>query len=135
MVEENRDMVQVKVKKKRGAPLGNQNARKRGFYSEVLNEKERRYLKKAVNVEGLDAEIVMLRAKIVSIIENDPDNLNLDLTVRAVNALRKMLLTRTGIVRLDADAEARKEEEGGIKQAVLDVLEDVEFPAGSALRR
>ena len=39
---------------KRGAPKGNQNARKHGFYSRVLEEAERLDFKIASSVDGID---------------------------------------------------------------------------------
>jgi len=46
-----------KLKKKRGAPKGNQNARKHGFYSQALNESEKLRLEQARGIEGIDEEI------------------------------------------------------------------------------
>ena len=50
-------MKKEETKKKRGAPKGNQNARKHGFYSKVLDEKEQAAYNQAVFVEGIDEEI------------------------------------------------------------------------------
>jgi hypothetical protein len=93
-----------------------------------LTEKERRNLRKAADFEGLDSEISMLRVKINSVIEDNPENV--DLIVRATNALRKMLVTRSSMVRQDQDAEAIQDEKGGIRQAVIDVLQDTAFSDG-----
>ena len=46
---------------KRGAPKGNQNARKHGFYSRALTEAEKVELEEASYVEGVDQEIALLR--------------------------------------------------------------------------
>jgi|GEM_PF-6518470 len=51
-------------KKKRGAPEGNQYARKHGFYSHVLSESEQADYELATRVEGIDEEIALLRVKI-----------------------------------------------------------------------
>jgi uncharacterized protein YjcR len=45
-------------KKPTGAPRGNQNARKHGFYSRALNEAQRIELDEAHEVEGIDAAII-----------------------------------------------------------------------------
>ena len=125
-VQENEPLLEEpKVKRKVGAPPGNQNARKHGFYSKALTEEERASLAQAVDVDGLDNEIALLRVKVKSVVENDPDNV--DLIVRAVNTLTKMVLTRASIVMR---AKGEKQEQGGLKQAVLDVLKDVALPVG-----
>ena len=67
----------LKAERKRGAPKGNQNARKHGFYSKVLDEAEQLDFELATGVEGIDDEIALLRVKIKSILENDPENIKL----------------------------------------------------------
>ena len=42
------------TKKKRGAPQGNQNARKNGYYSPLLDDEEQRDFFQATMVEGID---------------------------------------------------------------------------------
>jgi uncharacterized protein YjcR len=54
----------AEAEKKRGAPRGNQNARKHGFYSRVLDDAEELDFEQATEVEGLDEEIALLRVKI-----------------------------------------------------------------------
>ena len=44
---------------KKGAPYGNQNARKHGFYSAVLTDTEQHDIDIATGVEGLDEEIAL----------------------------------------------------------------------------
>ena len=62
----------TKADRKRGAPKGNQNARKHGFYAKVLDEADQLDFELASGVEGIDDEIALLRVKIKSILENDP---------------------------------------------------------------
>jgi len=62
---------------KRGAPVGNQNARKHGFYSNVLDRDQKLRLKEAALVNGIDEEINLLRVKLKSVVERDPDNVRL----------------------------------------------------------
>jgi hypothetical protein len=81
---------------KRGAPLGNQNARKHGFYSVVRTEAEKQNLSHAALVKGVDDEIALLRIKLRSVIEHDPENL--ELISRAVLSLSRLLLTRSKLV-------------------------------------
>jgi uncharacterized protein YjcR len=42
------------IKRKRGAPQGNQNARKHGYYSPLLDEEEQKDFFQATMVEGID---------------------------------------------------------------------------------
>jgi hypothetical protein len=60
-------------KRKPGAPLGNQNARKHGFYSRILTPEQKKVLEVA-SLPGIDAEIALLRMQIRSIVQNGPRN-------------------------------------------------------------
>jgi len=107
------------MKGKRGAPEGNQNARKHGFYSKVLDETEQLDFELATGVEGIDNEIALLRVKIKSLLENDPENMKL--IVQATNTLARMVRTRHNISH---------EDKKGLKEAVSNVLRDVALPLG-----
>ena len=109
----------AEAKRKRGAPKGNQNARKHGFYSRVLDEAEQLDFELATGVEGIDDEIALLRVKIKSILENDPDNIKLIMQV--TNALARLVRTRYNI---------SKEDKKGLKEAIGNVLRDVALPLG-----
>ena len=108
-----------KVNRKRGAPLGNQNARKHGFYSKVLDEAERLDLELAQGVEGIDDEIALLRVKIKSILESDPENIRL--IMEATNTLARLVRTKYNIT---------KEQKKGLKEAIGNVLKDIALPLG-----
>ena len=107
------------MKEKRGAPKGNQNARKHGFYSKVLDETERLDFELATGVEGIDDEIALLRVKIKSLLERDPENIKL--IMRATNALERLVRTRYSI---------SQEDRKGLKEAIGNVLRDVALPLG-----
>jgi len=109
----------TKADRKRGAPKGNQNARKHGFYARVLNEAEQLDFELASGVEGIDDEIALLRVKIKSILENDPENIKL--IMQATNALERLIRTRYKIT---------KEQRKGLKEAIGNVLRDVALPLG-----
>jgi len=109
----------AKVDRKRGAPKGNQNARKHGFYSKVLDEAEQFDFELASGVEGIDDEIALLRVKIKSILENDPENIKL--IMQATNVLARLIKTRYNIT---------KEQKKGLKEAIGNVLRDVALPLG-----
>ena len=65
------------VKRKRGGQIGNQNARTHGFYSKALTRDEKRELKSAGGVDGLDQEMALLRIKLRSLISQEGQNLRL----------------------------------------------------------
>ncbi len=104
---------------KRGARPGNQNARKHGFYSKVLDAEEQIDFEQATRVEGLDDEIAMLRVRIKSVLKHDPDNMKL--ISQATNALAKLVSTRYNI---------SKQDKKGLKEAINTVLKDVALPLG-----
>jgi len=107
------------LKGKKGAPKGNQNARKHGFYSKVLDEAERLDFELATGVEGIDDEIALLRVKIKSLLERDPENIKL--IMQASNTLARLVRTRYKI---------SKEDKKGLKEAIGNVLRDVALPLG-----
>jgi len=112
----------AEAKRKRGAPKGNQNARKHGFYSKVLDEAEQLDFELATGVEGIDDEIALLRVKIKSILANDPDNIKL--IMQTTNALARLVRTRYNI---------SKEDKKGLKEAIGNVLRDVALPLGISI--
>ena len=109
----------AEAKRKRGAPKGNQNARKHSFYSKVLDEAEQLDFELATGVEGIDDEIALLRVKIKSILARDPENINL--IMQATNTLARLVRTRYNI---------SKEDKKGLKGAIANVLRDVALPLG-----
>ena len=112
-------MLKLKKKNKKGGQPANQNARKHGFYSKVLDEAEQLDLTLAQGVEGIDDEIALLRVKIKSILEHDPENIRL--IMEATNTLAKLVKTRYNIT---------KEQKKGIKEAIGNVLKDIALPLG-----
>ena len=120
-------------KRGRGAPKGNQNASKtglpekpstsqdkrHGFYSKALDEAEWLDFELASGVNGIDDEITLLRVKIKSILENDPENIKL--IMEATNTLARLLKTRYNI---------SKEQKKGLKEAINNVLRDIALPLG-----
>jgi hypothetical protein len=109
-------------KRKRGAPKGNQNARKHGFYSKVLDEAERLDFEYASSVEGIDDEICLLRVKIKSLLRHDPENIKL--IMQATSTLARLVRTRYNISSKDKK---------GIREAIANVLKDVALPLGIGL--
>ena len=70
------------TKRKRGAPRGNQNARKHGFYSKALpvldtgalTPEQRRDFLAATAIKTIDDEIGIARLKLKAIVADDPQN-------------------------------------------------------------
>lgn len=109
----------AKARSKRGAPKGNQGARKQGFYAKVLDEAEQLDFELAAGVEGIDDEIALLRVKIKSLLENDPENIQL--IIQITNALERLVKTRYNI---------SKEQRQGLKEAIENVLKEIAIPLG-----
>ena len=104
---------------KKGAPKGNQNARKHGFYSQALSQAEQVKLEQARGIEGIDEEIAILRVKFREVIEKEPDRL--DLHMEAANTIARLVRTRYNI---------SKEQKRSLKEAIAKVLTEVAIPLG-----
>ncbi|MBI4285155.1 MAG: hypothetical protein HY670_04540 [Chloroflexi bacterium] len=93
--------------------------RRPGFYDRVLAEADQLDFELAAGVEGIDDEITLLRLKIKSILEHDPENIK-HLTL-ATDALARLIKTRYNI------SKAQKK---GLQEAIGNVLRDVAIPLG-----
>lgn len=109
----------ARVRGKRGAPRGKAGAPKPGFYARVLDEADQLDFELASGVEGIDGEIALLRVKIKSLLENEPENVRLIMQV--TNALERLIRTRYKIT---------KEERKGLKEAIGNVIRDIAIPLG-----
>ena len=109
----------TRVKRKRGGQPDNQNARKHGFYSRALDEAERLDFELATGVNGIDDEIALLRVKIKSLLEHDPENIKL--IMQATNTLAGLVKTSYNMT---------KEQRKGLKEAIGNVLRDIALPLG-----
>ncbi len=112
-----------KAKRKRGAPKGNQDAKKHVFYSKVLDEAERLDFELAAGVEGIDDEIALLRVEIKSILELEHNPEDVRLIIQATNALERLIRTRYKIT---------KEQRKGLKEAIGNIIRDIAVPLGIA---
>jgi hypothetical protein len=108
--------------RKRGAPYGNQNARRHGYYSRVLDPDEQADFEQATEVEGIDEEIALVRVKIKSLIAREPENTKL--IMQGVATLEKLVRTRYSIGR---------EDKQGLRDAITNVLKDIAIPIGVGL--
>jgi hypothetical protein len=109
-------------KTRKGAPQGNQYARKHGFYSRVLDADEQLDFEQATGVDGIDDEIALLRTKIKSVLRHDPENIEL---------IMKALTTLGGLVRTKYNIG--KDDKLGLKEAISNVLKDVALPLGISI--
>ena len=81
--------------RKGGAPKGNQNARKHGFYSTALTPEEQQAIQIAIELRGLQPEIALLRVKLMEIISHP--GTSHELMLRAVRALTRMVAVQDHI--------------------------------------
>jgi hypothetical protein len=108
-----------KKKKERSKQKGSRDANKPSFYVKVLDEAERLALENASGVDGIDDEIALLRVKIKSLLEKEPENILLIL--KATNTLANLVKMRYNITQ---------EQRNGIKEAIGNVLRDIAVPLG-----
>ena len=109
-------------KNKGGAPLGNQNARKHGFYSKVMDEAEKADFEEAIEVDGIDEEIALLRVKIKSLVQHDTHNIRL--IMHAIDSIGRLIRTKFSI---------GKNDKKGLLDAVGNVLKDIVLPVGMSI--
>lgn len=114
--------MEEETKNRPGARAGNQNARKHGFYSEVIDENQQQDLEQAIAVEGLDEEIALLRVKIKALVRKDPDNIKL--IARAVESMAKVVRIKYAL---------GLNEKTTLKDTVANLLKDVAFPVGMSI--
>ncbi|HEY49572.1 MAG TPA: hypothetical protein G4O13_05960 [Dehalococcoidia bacterium] len=107
------------VKKASGSAGAGRNSAKRGFYSRALDEAEELDFELAQGVEGIDDEIALLRVKIKSLLENDPENVKL--IMDATSALARLVMTRYRI----SSAQKR-----ALTDAIGKVLQGLAIPLG-----
>jgi len=79
-------------KRKPGAPKGNHNAFKHGFYSQAFRKKEQRDFALASDIEGVDEEIALLRIEMKKALTGG-DTKNLVPCVKTALALEKLIRT------------------------------------------
>jgi len=89
------------------------------LYSRALDEAESLDFELARGVEGIDDEIALLRVKIKSLLEDDPENVKL--ITQATNALARLVMTR---YRISAD------QKNALSNAIGNVLQGLAIPLG-----
>ena len=96
--------------------------KKSGFYAKVLDEAEQMDFETAGGVDGIDDEIALLRVKIKSIVEKDPENIKL--IMAATNMLAKLVKTRYSM---------NKKQEKNLGEAIKNIIQDIGVPLGVAV--
>ncbi len=101
------------VKKRKSAP------EEASFYDRVLDEAEKLDFELATDVNGIDQEIALLRVKIKSILQDDPNDIKR--VIQVTKVLERLVRTRYDIT---------KEQRKGLKEAIGNVLKDIALPLG-----
>jgi len=104
---------------RKSTPRGRGNKSKQSFYLKALDEAEGLDFELAQDVEGIDDEIALLRLKIKSLLENDPDNIKL--ITEATDALSRLVMARYKM------GSAHKK---ALTNAIGGVLKDLAIPLG-----
>ena len=110
------DVMEYLIKRKTGGQQGNQNARKHGLYSKVLSADQKRKFKLAVQVDGIDEEIAIIRVKFSTLIAQE--SANQALINQTVKTLGRLYEIKTG----------RGQDLAQIKAAMTAVIEEFIIP-------
>ena len=111
----------METQRNRGGQKGNRNALKHGYYSKIFSKEEKADYCSAGDVEGIDEEIALMR-HVIKTAASFKDDKHLLLTVRASNALNKLVRTRQKIT------SGRYDE---LQTAIKGVMEDILIPMGA----
>ena len=103
----------------KSAVRGKEKKPKRSFYAKALDEAEGLDFELAQDVDGIDDEIALLRLKIKSLLERDPDNIKL--IMEATDALSRLVMARYKM------GSAHKK---ALVNAIGGVLKDLALPLG-----
>lgn len=107
------------IVRKRGAPLGNQNARTHGFYSKKLSKREKAAVEAASNLKGLQEEIALVRAKIEAITKSGSENVPV------------LMLAISGLVKLlKAEHMLRQNDPHSFSEEIKNMLREKAIPDG-----
>ncbi len=112
--------MKYKTNQERGKAKKSGRNTRRGFYTRALDEAEQFDFVLAEGVEGIDDEIALLRVKIKSLMEQDPDDLKR--IMRAMEALARLVQARYSITKTDQKI--------ALKRAIDTVMRDVGEPLG-----
>ena len=104
---------------RKSSPKSGKSKPKQSLYSQALDEADGLDFELAQDVEGIDDEIALLRMKIKSLLETDPENVRL--IMQATNALARLIEARYKI---------STDQKKALKHAIGSVLKDLAIPLG-----
>jgi hypothetical protein len=110
----------MKAKRKKGAPKGNKNALKHGYYARALNKAEKLDFSLAEGLQGITEEIALLRFEIKKAVSSDDIHRLIPLS-KAAYALEKLIRTHHRIFL---------EKQDNLKTAMENVIRRVLVPLG-----
>lgn len=116
-VDPSRDSFPISVMARRANHSGRNNPQ--GFYSRALGEAERLEFEQALQIEGIDEEIALLRVKLKELVEKQPDRI--DMHFEAANIIARLVKTRY---------QMTKEQKKSLKEATAKVLTELAVPLG-----
>jgi len=105
--------------KRVSAIKGRRGKNRHSFYLKAMDEAEGLDFELARGVQGIDDEIALLRVKIKSLLENDPENVKL--IMEATSTLARLVMTRYKI-----SADQKK----ALSDAISNVLGNLAIPLG-----
>lgn len=92
---------------------------KSSLYARVLDEAEKLDFKTASSTEGLDDEIALMRLKIKTLLETNPDDVHM--LVEVTDMLVKLVKTRNSM---------NKKQEKNLGEAITKIIRDIGVPLG-----
>jgi hypothetical protein len=93
--------------------------KRRGFYSQALDEAEKLELEEARSIDGIDEEIAILRLKLRELIVAKPERF--DLHLKLATTIARLVTTRYNI---------SKEQKKSLKEAITKVITEIAVPLG-----
>jgi hypothetical protein len=102
-----------------GKPRSHKSKLRQSFYSKALSEAESANLEEAARVEGLDDEIALLRLRLRQLLEEHPEDI--EIQMEAASTLARLMRTRYRIT---------KEQKESLKRAIAKTLIEVAIPLG-----
>lgn len=108
------------LKPHRGAPFGNQNARKHGFYSRALSKQQRQALRRAAAIKGINEEIALLQSKLYTALTSEtPDG----------RFIKQLIVTMANLMRLKQQLDGDIVEI--LSPSIAGILAGASFPSGT----
>ena len=97
-------------------------SRKRSFYCRVLDEAEKLSIEEALEMEGVDEEIAVLRTKLRELMQNAPEKI--ELCLKTANTIARLVGIRYSISRTQKKS---------LKEAITRVMTEIAIPLGAKI--